>query len=198
MRIGTQYFRPPNPEPEVWDHDLKQIADLGMSLVRCWVYWRHVEPSEGDWAWDDYDRFMNLAGQNNLSVVMQLIPECQPNWFLQRHRSCWPRNEHDQEYGQEGYGMVTIGGYPGIAFDQPPAEEGIARFFHKVVERYHDHPAMDTWDVWNEIQPHSSFISYDPCTTDRWHEFLKTKFSFFFVENDFFEEILLFCNFKIT
>ena len=76
MRIGTQYFRPPNPEPEVWDHDLKQIADLGMSLVRCWVYWRHVEPSEGDWAWDDYDRFMNLAGQNNLSENILCVTNC--------------------------------------------------------------------------------------------------------------------------
>ncbi len=176
MLIGTQYFRPPNPEPEVWETDLRQIAALEMSLVRCWVYWRCVEPREGDWGWDHYDRFMELARQNGLDVVMQFIPECQPNWFLQRHRDLWPRNEHGDEYGQEGYGMVTIGGYPGISFDQPPAAEAIARFYRETVNRYRHHPALHTWDVWNEIQPHAGFISYDACTTTRWRGYLESTF----------------------
>ncbi len=75
-----------------------------MLLVRCWIYWRHVQPQQGQWYWGDFDRFMDLSHHNGLKVVIQLLPECQPNWFLQQHRELWPRDENGREMGQEGYG----------------------------------------------------------------------------------------------
>lgn len=176
MLIGTQYYRPPNPEPDVWAKDLQQIATLGMSIVRCWIYWRQVEPMENQWRWDDYDCFFDLAHTNGLKVVVQLLPECQPNWFLQQHRELWPRDEDGRELGQEGYGMVVLGGYPGITYDQPSAANGIARFYQQTVNRYHTHPALYVWDVWNEIQPHRGLLSYDPLTTTHWRKYLNDRF----------------------
>ncbi|MCX6970720.1 MAG: beta-galactosidase [Verrucomicrobia bacterium] len=176
MLIGTQYYRPPNPEPNEWEADFRQIAALGFSLVRCWIYWRAVEPREGKWIWEDYDRFMDLAEKHGLKVVLQLVPESQPEWFLSRHRDLWPRDASGQAVGQAGTGMVALGGYPGIFYDQPPAAAGIAEFYRAAARRYASHPALYAWDVWNEIQPHFGVFSYDEATIRLWQEFLAGRF----------------------
>lgn len=69
---------PPNPEPELWEEDFRQIAELGFSLVRCWLYWRVVEPHEEKWTWEEYDHSTELAGKHRLKAVLQLVPESQP------------------------------------------------------------------------------------------------------------------------
>ncbi len=176
MIIGTQYLRPPNPEREVWAEDMAHIRELGLKIVRCWLYWRHVEPTEGEWTWSDYDDFLELAAANDLQVLIQLIPECQPNWFLQRHRDCWPRRADGSVEPVSGMGMVVGGGYPGVYPDWPVAAEATSRFFLETVQRYAKHPALYGWDVWNEFQPHGGPISYDDPTRERWQRYLGERF----------------------
>ncbi len=176
MLIGTQYLRPPNPDPEHWEGDLRNIQTLGFSLVRCWLLWRSVEPKEGHWQWDPYDRFMELAERHGLSVVIQLIPEAQPQWFLRKHRDLLPVTATGERMGQAGYGMLVSGGYPGIYFDHDAALQGTAEFFTQAARRYGQHPATHSWDVWNEIQPHDGLPSYDAATLARWHGWLRERY----------------------
>ena len=67
--VGTQYYRPPNPREEDWARDLDLVRECGLSVVRCWLYWSRVNPRDGEWVWDDYDRFLEMAAERGLKVL---------------------------------------------------------------------------------------------------------------------------------
>lgn len=175
VTIGTQYFRPPNPEREVWEADFANIKQLGLDMVRCWLFWRIVNPRDGGWVWDDYDAFMDLADQHGLKVVIQLIPESQPQWFLRRHKELWPRDAYGRLLGQTGSSIASVGGYPGILLDHCEVQDAIQTFYTAAATRYADHAALLAWDVWNEIQP-QGLVSFDAVTTAAWQRFLEKRY----------------------
>ena len=171
--IGTQYYRSPHPAQADWAEDLATIQAHGIEAVRCWLYWREVEPEEGRWDWSVYDRFLEEAHRHGLGVLIQLLPESQPQWFLERHRALWPRTVTGKVAQQFGSGICTIGGYPGVYFDQPEAAAGMGQFIEAAVSRYLPHPALRMWDVWNEIMPHDGGYSFDETTLRRWQGWLR-------------------------
>jgi beta-galactosidase len=175
--IGTHYYRPPNPEPELWEQDFAEIARMGMSVVRCWVYWRTVQPAPDRWDWSSYDRFMDLAAKNGLKALVQLVPESSPQWFINQHPDLRPLGWDGRPMPMDGNGMIAVGGYPGMFFDQPVVAEAIADFFNAAVQRYAAHPALYAWDPWNEIAPHGGIISYDEVTRKAFQRYLQTRFA---------------------
>jgi beta-galactosidase len=176
MFLGTQYYRPPNPEPEVWESDFAEMRRIGLEVVRTWLYWRRVQPAEDRWEWADYDRFFDLAQRHGRRVLVQLLPESPPEWFIRQHAALRPKDARGQDLALLGNGMVAIGGYPGLFYDHPEVAEGMAAFFRAAVGRYGKHPALFAWDVWNEIQPHVGVLSYDGVTTRRFQEYLAERY----------------------
>ena len=76
MKLGIQYYRPPNPDRVDWEIDYPNMKEAGLEVIRFWVPWRCVEPEQGTWVFDDYDRLFRLAEQHGLKVLVQLIRNC--------------------------------------------------------------------------------------------------------------------------
>ena len=129
MFVGTQYYIPPSPPKDRWVRDLRLIREHGIGLVRTWVVWREVNPSEGRWVWDDYDELFELARHNDLSVLIQLYPT-PPDWLIRRQ-------------AQGGGGDLQC-------FDNPDLRPLAEGFMRRVAEHYKDHPSLFAYDVWNE------------------------------------------------
>lgn len=164
MKIGVQYYRPPHPRRRHWAGDLAAIKAHGIDFVRTWLYWRTTERVAGRFDWSDYDAFFGAAAQAGLQVVVQLVPEVQPAWFLDAHHELRPRSRDGAPNPCLGNGMCTAGSYPGVLYDQPVFQEGSARFFEAAAAHFGNHPALAMWDPWNEIMPHAGWFSFDDVT----------------------------------
>lgn len=175
MRIGIQYYRTPNPERRLWRDDFIRMREMGLDTVRFWIYWSKVNPSSGDWDWDELDELYDHAAKNNLGVVGQLVPESHPRWFVERHDNLVPLDQNGTRAQLLGHTIAAASSYPGITFDHPEAQAGTATFLDQVVRRYAGHPAAESWDVWNEIQPFS--FSHDSVTTAAWQVWLRSRFA---------------------
>src|SRR6202022_2290773 len=67
---GAVYFRKSNPPAEDWARDHETAAKIGMNTFRHWFMWSAIEVADGRDDWRDYDRMMDLAAQNHMSVVV--------------------------------------------------------------------------------------------------------------------------------
>jgi len=152
MNLGTQYYRPPFPISRYWDDDFARMRDAGLNTVQFWVIWGWVEPTPGQFCFEDYDQLVELAGKHGLQVVLSTIAEVQPLWI------------HDVVPGSE---MITYGGRtvvstardechfgltPGGCTDHPGVWGRMERFFEQVVTRYRGAGHLHGWDAWNELR----------------------------------------------
>lgn len=174
MRLGVQYYRVPNPEEKYWAQDFAHMQDIGLTEVRLWIFWSTVNPAKHQWNWRELDMLFDLAARHGLSVVGQLIPEAQPRWFVDEHEELVPRDSLGARSHLLGHTIAAASAYPGITFDHPESQAGMARFMEEVVKRYRSHRATGSWDVWNEIQPFS--FSYDQATVRVWQSWLRDRF----------------------
>ena len=55
MILGTQYYRPPFPERDLWHQDLAAMVKAGLDTVQLWACWGWIEPEPGRYRFDDYD-----------------------------------------------------------------------------------------------------------------------------------------------
>jgi beta-galactosidase len=152
MHLGVQYYRPPFPQSRHWKDDLARIRASGLDTLQLWVVWGWVEPSPGEFAFDDYDRLVELAGHEGLSVVLSTIAAVQPYWI---HRVV-PGSEMVDHRGNRvissNRGECHFGLTPGGCIDHPGVWERMSSFLTEVVKRYHGAENLVGWDAWNELR----------------------------------------------
>lgn len=109
------------------------LDEVGVRRFRIPVYWSDVQPSEGEYRFDDIDWMMGEAAARGAEVTLAVgykvprWPECYiPDW-------------------------AETGGYP---FDR----EKLLAYLKTVVERYRESPALVRWQVENE-----PYLAYGIC-----------------------------------
>lgn len=158
--FGAQYYRPPNPPAADWARDLARMRQHGMNTVKYWASWSWIHRARDVFDFDELDELMDLAAEQDLAVVINLILENAPYWL---EREAPEARYHDHE-GNAFTLTAAIntpgGGWPGLCFDNPQPRAAATAFLRAVVDRYQDHPALTVWDVWNE--PHLEPTWYYP------------------------------------
>jgi beta-galactosidase len=172
MQLGVQYYRDPNPPEKFWRKDLADIARAGMAAIGCWIPWRYINPAPGRWEVAKYRRLFDLAHGNGLKVRVQLVPESAPDWAAREMPDALKINDQGQRIPLHPCGMLQLGGWPGLCWHHPGARERIDEYYRTVVKLLRDHPAILTWDIWNEIGigPHS----FDPYTQDAYRRWARS------------------------
>lgn len=179
MQIGVQYYRPPFPNDRRWAADLANIRAAGLNTLQLWVLWSWVEAEPGKFEFGDYDRLVELAGRNNLKVVLSVIPEVQPLWI---HRVI-PGSELVNHLGDKVVSTNRVechfGLSPGACFDHPAAWERMQAFIRAVVGRYKGAPNLHGWDAWNELRWNvhaQGLVCFCPHTLRLFREWLGEKY----------------------
>jgi beta-galactosidase GanA len=173
MFLGTQYHRPPNPRPEDWERDLQLIKETGLELVRTWLYWRWVEPQEGIWVWEEYDRLADLVDRYGLKLFIQLMCDAPPDWLQEKYPDCryltadGVRLDFHSAWGQ------SVGGMPGPCFHHPDARRHGEEFMQRAGEHFRDTSCLVAWDLWNEVGIRDCFCEH---TQVQWREWLQKKY----------------------
>jgi beta-galactosidase len=179
INLGTQYYRPPFPDARYWEKDMARIADSGLNTVQLWVVWSWVEPSPGEFIFDDYDRLIELAGKNRLGVVLSTIAAVHPYWI---HREV-PGSEMIDNEGKKvvssNRGEIHFGLTPGGCFDHPGVWDHMRRFLRQVVTRYRSADNLRGWDAWNELRWNvqaDGLVCYCPYTVNAFRNWLKSRY----------------------
>lgn len=158
--LGSQYYRPPTPTAENWARDIKRMKDAGLNTVQLWAVWGWVEPEEGRFVYDDYDRLVELADKAGLKVVFSTITDLQPFWLPR----VYPHTGMLDEFGQRIRGTpreeCLPGLTPGQCTDHPEVRSLSVRFMRELAAHYRNAPALAGWDCWNETR-------WSVCS-DRW------------------------------
>ena len=78
--FGAVYFRKSSPPESDWAHDHEVAAGLGMNTFRHWFMWASIETTPDRYDWADYDRMVQLEGQNRIKVIIAENVTGAPEW----------------------------------------------------------------------------------------------------------------------
>ena len=174
--IGTQYYRPPAPLPEDWEDDFKRMKDIGLTMIKFWVYWRWIEYKKGIFDFSYYDKLFELGNKYNIRMHPNLFVESAPQWVFEKYPDCLPVNIHREICHEGSRASTQIGGYM-PCFDHEAVRKLAINLIHKVVDRYKKHSELLCWDIWNEISLKSKeVVCACPASTVRYHKWLQKKY----------------------
>lgn len=150
--FGAQYYRPPTPTAENWARDLKRMKAAGLNTVQLWAVWGWIEPEEGRFVYDDYDRLVELAEKQGLKVLISTITDLQPFWLPRLYPHTGMRDEFGQPIRGTPREECLPGLTPGQCTDHAEVRDLSIRFMRELAAHYRTAPALAGWDCWNETR----------------------------------------------
>jgi beta-galactosidase len=147
--FGAVYFRKSNPPEADWAHDHQVAAGMGINMFRHWFLWASIENSPDRYDWSDYDRMMELEGQNRIKTVIAENVTGAPEWMWDKY----PHARHIAADGLESFPAVASGSATGnapLCLDNDDVLDRAGKFLTALVERYRDKPSTFGYDLWNE------------------------------------------------
>ncbi|WP_432799952.1 beta-galactosidase [Poriferisphaera sp. WC338] len=177
--LGTQYYRPPFPRDGAWEQDLREIREVGIDAIVCWVVWGWCEPQEGEYVFDDYDRLFDLAAANGLEVILSVLPELNPFWMARAE----PDAQIVDVMGNKAVNGPRLeclsGAVPGGCSDHPSVRKRMEDFLEACGKHFGGRSNLKAWDVWNENRWRNGVDGTVCCcehSTKRFRGFLKEKY----------------------
>ncbi len=148
--FGAQYYRAPTPRPECWKKDLQNINKAGFNAIKIWAQWRWNNPKENEYYFSDLDQLMDLAYQNGLYVIINVIFDAAPAWFYIKYPESIMLTADGRRVGPQTTGYRQIGGAPGPCYHNKEGIHYRKLFLDELVKHFNTHPALYIWDLWNE------------------------------------------------
>ena len=147
---GAVYYRKSNPPREDWERDYAQAAGDGMNTFRHWFMWSAIETAPGTWDWEECDRQLDLAAENNMQTIIAEQIRFAPDWAYRQFAGCELRTADGRAAASGSDPSAAIAGTPGLCLDHPQVREAAEAFLRALVTRYKDHPGLGGYDLWNE------------------------------------------------
>ena len=153
--FGSQYYRAPSPDAREWEKDLKHMAGLGFNMVKFWVQWRWNHPLEDRYYFEDIDRLMDIAADNQLRVMLNTIFDVAPAWIYTKYPGASMVTLGGKNIGPQTQPHRQIGGL-GYCLNHPEVTGHQFRFLAETIKRYKQHPALEIWNIGSEPELTSS------------------------------------------
>lgn len=179
MHIGAQYYRAPFPLENYWVDDLKLMAESGLDTIQLWVLWSWVEATPGTYRFEDYDRLVEIAGEQGLKVVLSTIAAVHPHWIHREIPGSEMVNHNGVKVVSTNRNECHFGITPGGCFDHPGVHDRQLAFIEAVAKRYKDTPHLLGWDAWNELRwsiHANGYVCFCEHTLAKYRHWLEEKF----------------------
>jgi len=83
--LGTCYYPEHWPE-ELWEDDLRRMLDTGIEVIRIAEFaWNKVEPREGEFNYEFFDRFLDIAEKVGMKVIFCTPTATPPAWLTNKY-----------------------------------------------------------------------------------------------------------------
>lgn len=150
VQVGSQLFINRHDTPERVAEMVGKMAAAKLSLIRIFLVWDHLEPREGVWRWEVYDRLFAEAERHGLRVIATLMAVSPPGW------------------------MRITGGLQDVCnLDDPAVWARCLQYLDRVVSHWKDAPALHSWILWNEP---CRVLSQTSHTVAQFQKFLQAKY----------------------
>ena len=169
MYFGVDYY------PEQWDYslvdeDLQHIANSELNCIRIAEFaWHIMEPLEDQFDFSFFKIILDKAHKLNLKVMLGTPTATAPAWLYKKD----PKIFSVDENGLQRH----FGGRRQACLNSPTYNKYADRITQKMVEAYHQHPALLLWHIDNELGHETSDMCYcDQCELE-FRNYLKQQFN---------------------
>ena len=143
ITLGTCYY-PEHWDRNLWADDLRRMLAHGIEVVRVFEFaWSIVEPNEGVFEFDLFDRFLDLAAREGMRVIMCTPTPTPPAWLTYGY----PEVLNADVDGR----LIHHGHRRQYNYNSPKYIGFTERIVSALAKRYGNHPAIIGWQIDNEI-----------------------------------------------
>lgn len=167
LSLGTCYY-PEHWDERLWKEDLERMLANGIQTIRIGEFaWSKVEPREGEFTFDFFDRFLEVAAQTEIKVIFGTPTATPPAWLT----NAYPEVLNCRMDGVKfRHGMRRHYNY-----NSPVYQKFCKRIVEKFGEHYAGHPSVVGWQIDNEMNCEVDEF-YSESDTLAFREFLKEKY----------------------
>lgn len=167
MYIGVDYY-PEHWPTETWEDTAKAMQKAGFNVVRLAEFaWSFLEPEEGRYDFDLFDRAIDTLGRHGIKVVLGTPTAVMPAWMARKYPETLAVNNGQRvEWGVRKQNCATSGTYRMFS-------ERIAR---AMATHYAGNPHVIGWQTDNEF----GYAHATPCQCGNcrqgWHDWLRDRY----------------------
>lgn len=159
--LGAVYLVEPNLSAERQAADLRRMAEAGFNLCVLWPPVSRWEAPDGHGlAFGAIDRAMDACAKHGMAAILEL--EGQNPAFQFAPDATWTMDRLPQSNRARHW----------VSYFHPDAAKEIDAYVKAVAEHFKDHPALFGYDLFNEVNFHST----DPHTQSEFRAWLKSKY----------------------
>ncbi|MFD0695947.1 beta-galactosidase [Paenibacillus sp. GCM10027628] len=141
--LGVCYYPEQWPE-HMWADDYRRMQELGFTIVRMGEFaWNFFEPEEGVFAFDLFDRAIDLAHEHGLKVILGTPTATPPAWMTHQYPEILNVTLEGVQYE---HGLRRHYNY-----SSPVYREYCAKITEAMAVHYANHPGVVGWQIDNEL-----------------------------------------------
>jgi len=165
--VGVYYY-PEQWNRNLWDRDLKHIADMGYDFTHFAEFaWTMMEPTEGEFDFKWLDEALEIAAKNNLKVVMCTPSATPPAWMCTKYPEILVKN----------FTLTTMqmGSRQQGSWSSLKYRNFVSKIVVEMAKRYGDDKRVCGWQIDNEPS-HYWVDDFSDGAQNRFIEWLKVKY----------------------
>lgn len=167
MTMGTCYY-PEHWKEDLWPEDIDRMLDAGITVIRIAEFaWNKIEPEEGRFTFEFFDRFLDLCEQKGMKVIFGTPTATPPAWLTTKYPEVLNATKDGVLYR---HGARRHYNYNSVVYRKLSA-----RIVEKEAEHYGKHPAIIGWQIDNELNCETSEF-YSEADSAAFRVFLKEKY----------------------
>ncbi|CAH1222954.1 Beta-galactosidase bgaB [Paenibacillus allorhizoplanae] len=141
--LGVCYYPEQWPEA-MWADDYRRMREIGFTIVRMGEFaWNFFEPEEGVFAFDLFDRAIDLAHEHGLQVILGTPTATPPAWMTYKYPEILNANFDGVQYQ---HGLRRHYNY-----SSPIYREYCAKITEAMARHYANNPGVVGWQIDNEL-----------------------------------------------
>ena len=143
LSLGVCYY-PEHWSENLWQDDLRRMKENGIHTVRVAEFaWSIFEPEEGVFSFELFDRFLELAGKEEMKVIFGTPTAIPPVWLTEKY----PEVLNCRKDGV----LFRHGMRRHYNYNSETLHRLASRIVHKVAEHYAKRPCIIGWQIDNEL-----------------------------------------------
>ncbi len=165
--LGVCYY-PEHWDKALWAEDLDRMLAVGLKTVRIAEFaWSLIEPREGEYTYDFFDSFLDLAEEKGMQVIFCTPTATPPAWLTEKYPEVLNADIDGNLYRH--------GSRRHYNYNSPVYREKTGNIVEKSASHYAKHPAIVGWQLDNEFNCENDRF-YSESDTVAFRKFLQEKY----------------------
>lgn len=165
--LGTCYY-PEHWPKDMWEDDLIRMQENGIDVVRIAEFaWSKVEPREGEFTFDFFDQFLEVAVKVNMKVIFCTPTATPPAWLTHKYPEVLNAT-------MDGV-LYRHGARRHYNYNSPKYQELTRKIVDKFASHYGPHPNIIGWQIDNELNCETD-VFYSESDSIAFRKFLQDKY----------------------